>query len=630
MTFDEFKEEAVRVHGKKYSYDTTKFVNKSKKVQIKCNTCGLLFEQTPKNHLRGQGCPACGKEYARNVHKHDYSTFMKKAETLYGDSFSFPNIENEYVNNKTRITIRCTKCGHEIHKRPNDFLNNKVFKGCQNCLKLKRKAAREFSFNELSELANGNEIKPFEGVKHDSEKVIAVCPTHGEYEALVKSVINGKYECKICSVIKGVDMKKISKEEFIKRFNQKYGGQIIPNYEEYSGYGKPMTFKCKRCGYEFTRTPGRFLNAQFKDPCPSCSKEKSINERTFTTEDFIARTKERFGDDAFDFSDTVYTKSSDKVTLKCNKCGRTFTREANSFLMSSDGCPYHHRNKSLMEESMVDFIVSLGFSVVTNDRTSVPGYELDVIVPEKNIAFEFDGIFWHNELHKPKTYHLDKTEACQKSGIRLIHVFEDEWQNKQDICKSIIRNVLGKTENKIYARKCEIRDVTSSEASVFLDTNHIQGRCGSSIRYGLYFNGELVSLMTFGNTRHFIGNSSHQYELLRFCNKMGTSVVGGASRLLKHFVKEKNPSNIVSYADRRWSVGGLYERLGFNKYGTSKPNYFYVINGIRKNRFNFRKSVLMKKYGCPKEMSEREFCKQNKWWRIYDCGSLCYELNFDF
>ena len=131
--------------------------------------------------------------------------------------------------------------------------------------------------------------------------------------------------------------------------------------------------------------------------------------------------------------------------------------------------------------------------------------------------------------------------------------------------------------------------------------------------------------MTFGKSRHFIGNNKYEWELLRFCNKLNTNIVGGASKLFNYFIKTHNPRSVVSYADRRWSIGKLYNTIGFEKYNESAPNYFYIINGKRYYRFNFRKSVLIKKYNCPPEMSEHKFCLSQKWYRIYDCGCLCYK-----
>ena len=130
--------------------------------------------------------------------------------------------------------------------------------------------------------------------------------------------------------------------------------------------------------------------------------------------------------------------------------------------------------------------------------------------------------------------------------------------------------------------------------------------------------------MTFGKSRHFIGNGKTEWELLRFCNKINTNIVGGASKLLKFFIKKYNPNNIVTYADRRWSCGNLYDKIGFVQYNISRPNYYYVIGQKRYYRFNFRKSILVKKYGCPNNLSEHEFCLSKKWYRIYDCGCLCY------
>ena len=185
----------------------------------------------------------------------------------------------------------------------------------------------------------------------------------------------------------------------------------------------------------------------------------------------------------------------------------------------------------------------------------------------------------------------------------------------------MITNILGFTKNKIYGRTCTIDTVDSNTAVKFLNDNHIQGWCPSNIKLGLYYKGELVSLMTFGKSRHFIGSGKYEWELLRFCNKLDTTVIGGASKLFSYFIRNYKPTSIVSYSDRRWSEGNMYNKLGFTFSHYSKPNYFYVIDNVRKNRFNFRKKILVEKYNCPSEMSERDFCKEKKWYRIYDCGT---------
>jgi hypothetical protein len=210
-------------------------------------------------------------------------------------------------------------------------------------------------------------------------------------------------------------------------------------------------------------------------------------------------------------------------------------------------------------------------------------------------------------------------------GIQLIHIFEDEWLNKEEIVKSRLRNILGLTSELIHARKCEIRDVSASESKIFLDNNHLQGSISVSIRLGLYFNDELVSIMLFNRPRVGIGSKYDGYELSRFCNKLNTNVIGGASKLLKHFIKVYKPNEIISYADRRWSSGDLYEKLGFEFIHNSKPNYFYIIKNERKHRFLFRKDKLIKD-GYDSSLTEKEIMLSRNIYRIYDCGSKKYLL----
>ena len=242
------------------------------------------------------------------------------------------------------------------------------------------------------------------------------------------------------------------------------------------------------------------------------------------------------------------------------------------------------------------------------------------MIPNYNIGIGCDGVRWHSEEYKDNDFHLNKTIECEKSGIRLIHIFEDEWRYKSQIWKSMLMNMFGLSEYKIYARKCGIRKVKSSDARVFLEANHIQGFSNGKYAYGLYYNDELVSLMTFGKQRINLGGKQCDgcYELVRFCNKLNTNVIGGASKLYKAFLKDFNPNEVVSYSDKRWSTGNLYNILGFVHDHDSRPNYFYVVNGIRENRFKYRKDKLLKE-GF-KGKTEHEIMLSRGIFRIYDCG----------
>jgi hypothetical protein len=255
--------------------------------------------------------------------------------------------------------------------------------------------------------------------------------------------------------------------------------------------------------------------------------------------------------------------------------------------------------------------------------------EIDIYIPDIKLAFEFNGLYWHSELYKPNNYHLNKTEECEKLGIKLIHIYEDDWLYKQDIVKSRILNLFGKS-NKIMARKCEIKEIENNElVKLFLNSNHIQGFINSKIKIGLFYENELISLMTFGHLRKSTGQKAidGNFEMLRFCNKLNTNVVGGASRLFKYFIDHYKPNEIISYADRSWSYGDLYIKLGFELVHKTKPNYYYVINDIRKHRFGFRKNNLVKE-GADSTKTEHEIMIEKNIYRIYDSGHLKYKINY--
>jgi very-short-patch-repair endonuclease len=287
-----------------------------------------------------------------------------------------------------------------------------------------------------------------------------------------------------------------------------------------------------------------------------------------------------------------------------------------------------HRS-SKIEKDLLKFIKHHSKNKVLNSvKNVIDGYELDIYIPELKLAFEFNGLYWHNELTKDKNYHLNKTELCESKGISLVHIYEDDWEFKSDIVKSMILNKLGKTKNRIFARKCVIKEITDNKlVREFLEHNHIQGFVGSKIKIGLFYKNDLVSLMTFGKKRKIMNSKSNDndYEMIRFCSKIDTNVVGGAQKLFTYF-KNYDPKSVTTYADRSWSNGNLYYNLGFEFKGKTSPNYYYIIDRKRKYRFGFRKDVLIKQ-GFNKDKSEREIMLERKIYRIYDSGNLKFIYN---
>jgi len=320
------------------------------------------------------------------------------------------------------------------------------------------------------------------------------------------------------------------------------------------------------------------------------------------------------------------------VSIKCHECHECYEltkqllyeRSKRGYKVCTKCNPIGNTNRSGLEVSLTNFLSTLNIDYEVTNRKILGKEELDIYFPKNNLAIEFDGIYWHNELFVDKNYHLNKTIKCNEKNIDLIHIFEDEWLYKREIVKSIIKNKLGLTSNKIFARNCQIIEITSNESKKFLDDNHIQGNVNTKVRIGLIHNNELVSLMTFSKGRIIMGGKSDEWELTRFCNLLNTNVIGGANKLFKFFIKKYSPKKIISYSDIRLFNGGLYEKMGFKRVSQSKPNYWYVKNGLRSHRFNYRKSILVND-GFDPNKTEKEIMFERKIYRIYDCGNIRWE-----
>lgn len=273
----------------------------------------------------------------------------------------------------------------------------------------------------------------------------------------------------------------------------------------------------------------------------------------------------------------------------------------------------------------------MGIKVQSNTRSVIPPKELDIYLPENNLAIEFNGLHWHSDkILSNKNSSLDKLTNCEQKSIKLITIFEDEWKHSRNIVENKIRHILNVNNvTSIGARKCYIDSkVSSKEAREFCNRNHLQGYANCSHRFGLRDkDGVLAALMTFSIPSKAKGKTykENTWELSRYCTSM--RVQGGASKLLKSFIQSVHPETIYSYADKRWSDGNLYLKLGFELKGSTVPGYWYVINGKRYHRFKLRKQILVDKFGADPDMTEKQITERFGIPRIYDCGHYLFEIN---
>ena len=330
--------------------------------------------------------------------------------------------------------------------------------------------------------------------------------------------------------------------------------------------------------------------------------------------------------------------------LNCNKCSQKlyiiptnilFDRKRLGIELCTNLLPVGAKHKSSIECQIVEILDKHHIEYIRNDRKVMQNKkELDFYIPSKNIAIECNGCYWHSSLEKHPSYHIQKYKDCHTQNIQLLSIWEDWVKTKPEIVESILLNKLDVCNNTIYARKTIIKEIDSKTCNTFLDSNHIQGRSAASVRLGLYVGDELVSVMTFSPPRVNMGGKEHkqQWELVRFCNKLNTMVVGGASKLLKYFIQTYKPESIVSFSMNDISDGNLYKTLGFTTDDKITQSYWYIEPGTYKryHRSSFTKQAIVKKGWrdtIDSEWTEKQVMAEQGYFCIYDSGQRKWVLN---
>lgn len=241
--------------------------------------------------------------------------------------------------------------------------------------------------------------------------------------------------------------------------------------------------------------------------------------------------------------------------------------------------------RSSPEKTLCDLLDLWGMEYLSNDRKILDGQEVDIYIPKYKIGIEFDGNYWHSSLFQEKNYHFNKSKLAESKGVRLIHIYEYEWNTMKSKIIQLLKIALGLPDKRIYARQCEIREITNEEAKVLNDVVHLQGHRSAQITYGLFYRNELVQLMSFSKThynRNLKGDNS--WEIIRGCPGSNNIVVGGVSKLFSHFVREYDPDEVFSYCDFNKFDGKSYEAIGMKFVGYTGPDKTYLIDGVAYKR----------------------------------------------
>lgn len=557
-----------------------------------------------------------------NIRGLNKKSFAKKYPEIYKDlqlwnfpeEFSFMQMLYHYIHNDKNLFLgKCVVCGKrtKFTGYSKGYRKHCSYSCCQkdeNILNEKRKSNKEkYGEEKANEMQRKREeayIKHY-GVKNPSQNKQVV-----ERANKSRDVINlKKYGVKCTLCLQSV--RNLSKETCLKKYGtenpsssneikEKRKNTFLKKY----GVSNPYSIKeVKEKTRENRRT--RLLgNKDFvvgftetgdwicKCTNPNCDK---CIEKTYVTKQQLYNDRKRYGYET------------------CTKLN-----------------PIGVLNSGREQELLLYIQDIYNSKIIENDRKLLNGKELDIYLPEKKLAFEFNGVYWHSDVYKNKNYHYDKTMSCMVKNIQLIHIWEDDWKYKKDIVKNIIRGKLGLHTNKINARDCVVKEIDTKTAKAFCETYHIQGYTPSQVKLGLYKDNQLVMVCLFSKKRRLIGGKPKEgeWELSRMCSPFDTHVRGGASKLLKHFIKLYNPKTIITFADLSTSNGNVYEKMGFKKEHIVPPTYYWTTMDIRLPRYRFQKSNLVECVEHP-ELTEDEVMRNRGYVKCWDAGKIKYVININ-
>lgn len=592
-----FIEKSNKRHDYKYDYSLVNYTNSLTKVEVICKEHGSFFVR-PDAHIRKVGCPYCNGGI-----KYDNLTFINKSNEIHNFKYDYSMVE--YKNSIIKVKILCKIHGiFEMSPR-----NHLAGQGCSSCSKVKRKTTEDFIRECL--LLHDYQKYDYSMVEYinNLKKVKIICKEHGIFYQTPKDHLKG-HGCIKCSNFSNGEKK-------IEELLNDIGINFVREYK----FDSCISKKNVKLPFDFYLPDFNILieydGKQHFEPVDKFGGEESfltlkgndIVRNNWSEEKKIKLIRVSYKNEDMDIKGLIntlnYEINKNNINNINNKLEKTIFNISNILDIKKDIFNYLKLNYNK--------------NIIKNYK--IQNYNLDFYLPDENIAIRILSNFKNSEINS----NWKDQKNISNLDIKTIQIFEDIWLNKSNIVKYRINNIL-KLNNKIGSRKCKIVNLDNKEATVFLNNNHLQGNVGSSVKIGLKYNNELVSIMTFSKLRKNLGHKSkeNEWELIRFCNKGNLSVIGSASKLFNYFIKEYKPISVISYADKLWSNNiNIYEKIGMKKVSESKPSYFYLVGDKRVGRFSLRKDILVS-IGYSSILTEREICFNNGVYRIYDAGTIKY------
>lgn len=574
-------------------------------IWCQCDYCGCEFIRSKRNILLGTKITnkhSC-KNKECNKKKVEESNLAKYGVSNYGGSAE--SLEKARATTRERFGVENANCCNEIKE--------KIAKTCLE------------KYGSTSYL----------GSSECRQKLDEYCAEHGveyvsqipEVKEKIKETCLEKYGVE-CS-LKSEEIKEKIKETCL----EKYG---VDNYFKSLESRQKLSEYCAEHGVEYaSQVPENKL--KFKNTC----FEKYGVDHPLKSEEIKDKVKktnqERYGcfypiqnkEIKEKISKTCLEKYGHKSYVESEIC----KQELEKWSLENYGVKniFHlpqNNNYGKKQKEIEDFLNSNNL-VFSSNRSILKGREIDLYNDDLKLGIEFCGLHWHNELSpqpRDKWYHYKKYIDCIESGIRLLTVFEDEWDTKKDQCKNIILSAAGKFQYRIYARKCQVKSVSKEVFRMHCDKHHLLGSNKLILQGWLLVDNsdQVIGGLSLG--RHH--RQSDKMVLDRMFFVPGFQVIGGASKLLcasADWAKRNNYNEIISWSDNRWSSGNVYEKIGFTLDEDMSPDYSYVNVSRSINRIS-KQSQQKKKTNCPEELTEKEWATKRGLARIWDCGKKRWKL----
>lgn len=606
-----------------------------------CSRKHLLYK-TPLEFKRYPNCPSCALIDKNNIEYEETLAYLYPEIANLMDDINLYAADAIRPDSKLKAHWKDSSEKIAVSKRVSEAINSqkveRVHYGSKKILRDK-KGVKTPSKNHVRKV-NKTATKPLfrdqfpeyaSWLKNDesftigsNKKTLWVCPQGHEFESSVRNFIKRTNKCTVCSgivCVSGVNDIQITHPDIACFISYPSPESIT------SAYSGDVNFCCPDCGFEWTSLlPYRkFKNERKSFNCPACYG-KVVRKGYNDLLSFMPQIEKVWHKDNA-FGPEEVTFGSEKIVLlncstpECENIVPTYpyvlTRNPSKTQFLCSSC-----HGSTGEKELLELVRSWGFKCIENDRLILGGKELDIYIPSRRIAIEFNGVYWHSSaVRLDKKYHYEKWKACKDKNIQLITVWEDDWRDNRDLIIRTIEYKLGVSQQeKVFARKTYVENISELDARDFLNQNHIQGHVNGCIHYGLLYNNDIVAVMS-------VKRKNDSIIIDRYATSY--SVPGGFTKLLTHMLKDNSGvDKVITFSDHTVSEGGLYANNGFVADKEIAPDYMYVYKQSRYHKFNFRKSRFRDddNLSYDPDMSESELAKLNAIDRIWDAGKTRWVL----